>query len=195
MRKRNLLLATCIAMTCSGLALAQTSTGGAGGTGGAQGAQSQGAQNQSAAPQTNAGRPTSPPGAQTPVRQPATSPSPSAPTTAQGPPTQSPPTSSSPTSPAPSTPTSATNAMPQQTVSPNEPNSARTTQDTAANRSRVATQTDPVPPASRGVGTTNNKPDCSQLRGIEKSECERRDTVRDDLPAGVTATQQAKPPR
>jgi hypothetical protein len=28
--------------------------------------------------------------------------------------------------------------------------------------------------------------DCSQLRGIEKSECERRDTVRDDLPAGVT---------
>ena len=33
-----------------------------------------------------------------------------------------------------------------------------------------------------------NRRDCTQLRGLEKSECERRDTVRDDLPAGVTAT-------
>ena len=85
--------------------------------------------------------------------------------------------------------------MPQQTVSPNQPNSASTTQDTAANRTRVATQTAVLPPASRGVGTTASKPDCSQMRGIEKSECERRDTVRDDLPAGVTPTQQSKPPR
>jgi hypothetical protein len=33
------------------------------------------------------------------------------------------------------------------------------------------------------------------MRGLEKSECERRDTVRDDLPAGVTTTQQPKPPQ
>jgi hypothetical protein len=38
-----------------------------------------------------------------------------------------------------------------------------------------------------------NRRDCTQLRGLEKSECERRDTSRDDLPAGVTATQ--KKPR
>jgi hypothetical protein len=31
------------------------------------------------------------------------------------------------------------------------------------------------------------------MRGLEKSECERRDTVRDDLPAGVTTTQPKKP--
>jgi hypothetical protein len=34
--------------------------------------------------------------------------------------------------------------------------------------------------------------DCTQLRGLEKSECERRDTSRDDLPAGVTATQKER---
>jgi hypothetical protein len=27
------------------------------------------------------------------------------------------------------------------------------------------------------------------MRGIEKAECERRDTVRDDLPAGETTAQ------
>lgn len=35
---------------------------------------------------------------------------------------------------------------------------------------------------------------CSNLRGLEKAECERRDTVRDDLPAGVTSTQPKKNP-
>jgi hypothetical protein len=45
-----------------------------------------------------------------------------------------------------------------------------------------------IPPAMRGVGTPG-KPDCSRMRGIDKSDCERRDTVRDDLPAGVTTTQ------
>lgn len=45
-----------------------------------------------------------------------------------------------------------------------------------------------IPPASRGVGTPG-KPDCSRMRGIDKADCERRDTVRDDLPAGVTTTQ------
>jgi hypothetical protein len=91
---------------------------------------------------------------------------------------------------------SAPSSMPQQTVAPNQPNSASSARDTSsANRARVATQTDTVPPASRGVGTTANRPDCSQLRGIEKSECERRDTSRDDLPAGVTTTQQPQPPR
>jgi hypothetical protein len=51
-----------------------------------------------------------------------------------------------------------------------------------------------VPPASRGAGQTNNRPDCSKMSGIQKSECERRDTSRDDLPAGVTTTQEQKPP-
>jgi hypothetical protein len=51
---------------------------------------------------------------------------------------------------------------------------------TARNRTRV----------SNAVPSSNQR-DCSQLRGIEKSECERRDTVRDDLPAGVTSTQKA----
>jgi hypothetical protein len=86
--------------------------------------------------------------------------------------------------------------MPQQTVVPGQPNAARNARNTAsATRARTATQTDTVPPASRRVGTSANRPDCSQLRGIEKSECERRDTVRDDLPAGVTSTQPPKPPQ
>jgi hypothetical protein len=46
---------------------------------------------------------------------------------------------------------------------------------TARNRIRVA-----------AAGVVSNQRDCSQLRGLDKSECERRDTVRDDLPAGVT---------
>jgi hypothetical protein len=52
---------------------------------------------------------------------------------------------------------------------------------TARNRTRVA------------IAAAPNRRDCTQLRGIEKSECERRDTVRDDLPAGVTSTQKAPP--
>jgi hypothetical protein len=47
---------------------------------------------------------------------------------------------------------------------------------------------DRIPPAARGVGATN-RPNCSTMRGLEKAECERRDTSRDDLPAGVTTTQ------
>ncbi|HJY38250.1 MAG TPA: hypothetical protein VJ299_12320 [Steroidobacteraceae bacterium] len=46
---------------------------------------------------------------------------------------------------------------------------------TARNRIRVAS-----------AGVVASQRDCSRLRGIDKSECERRDTVRDDLPAGVT---------
>ena len=55
---------------------------------------------------------------------------------------------------------------------------------TARNRTRVAT-----------AAPNPNQRDCSQLRGVEKSECERRDTVRDDLPAGVTSSQKTQPPR
>ena len=172
MRSQNLLLVACIAMVWSAAAAAQGTP-----QGGAQTAR--GGQNQSAAPATSAG--TTTPGTQTPVRQPNTSPPPSAPTPA--------PANTSP-------PPSPSNSMPQQTVVPNQPNSASNARDTSsANRARVATQTDTVPPASRGVGTTASRPDCSQMRGIEKSECERRDTSRDDLPAGVTTTQQPQPPR
>jgi hypothetical protein len=82
----------------------------------------------------------------------------------------------------------------QETVRP--PDSART--NNANTRTNVAqkkqAQQDRVPPAMRGVGTTGSRPDCSKLRGIEKAECERRDTSRDDLPAGKTTTQPNKPP-
>ena len=43
--------------------------------------------------------------------------------------------------------------------------------------------------AAAGVSDTPTRPDCSKLKGVEKGECERRDTVRDDLPAGVTSSQ------
>lgn len=82
----------------------------------------------------------------------------------------------------------------QQTVRP--PDSARTrnrntpTNDAANNPARQNQKQ--VPPAMRGVGATG-RPDCSKLRGIEKAECERRDTSRDDLPAGVTTTQPERP--
>jgi hypothetical protein len=120
-----------------------------------------------------------------PVDQPATSPQPTAPTPAQTP-AQTPAPTSATQTPAP------TSANTQQTVVPGTPNSANTTEE-QRNRARLATQ-DVVPPASRGAGQTNNRPDCSKMSGIEKSECERRDTSRDDLPAGVTTTQEQKPP-
>jgi hypothetical protein len=53
---------------------------------------------------------------------------------------------------------------------------------------------DRIPPAARNVGTAN-RPNCSNMRGLEKAECERRDTSRDDLPAGVTTTQPKNPPQ
>jgi len=207
MRRRNLLLIACIAMLWSGAAAAQGTP-----QGGAQ--TTSGAQNQSAAPANNAGN-SSMPGAQAPVRQPSTSPLPSAPPPSPAntsPPPSAPTPAPANTSPPPSTPTPApantspppsaptpppantSPPMPQQTVVPNQPNSASSARDTeSAMRARTATQTDTVPPAARRVGTTGNRPDCSQLRGIEKSECERRDTSRDDLPAGVTTTQPPKP--
>jgi len=51
--------------------------------------------------------------------------------------------------------------------------------------------------AAAGTGNTPSRPNCSELKGVEKSECERRDTVRDDLPAGVTSSQSktATPPK
>jgi hypothetical protein len=75
-------------------------------------------------------------------------------------------------------------------TSPSAPASS-TEVSPSRNRTRVAVR-DTAPPAARGVGVSNNQPDCSQKRGIEKAECERRDTSRDDLPAGVT-TKDAKP--
>jgi len=52
----------------------------------------------------------------------------------------------------------------------------------ATNRANVTTRN----PIRLAAATPSNRRDCSALRGIDKSECERRDTVRDDLPAGVT---------
>lgn len=117
----------------------------------------------------NTGNPAATPGAQAPVRQPQTSAPPATPSP------------SSQTSPMPSQPTR------QETVRPNDP--AHRAAETKDNATNTAVQQNRVPPASRGVGTTGSRPDCSKLRGIEKAECERRDTSRDDLPAGVTSTQ------
>jgi hypothetical protein len=124
------------------------------------------------------GTQSAPPGAQTPVRQPATSPSPAQPTQSN------------------------TQPNAQQTVRPPDTRTPTTTTSNPATNNSVdnpTSQQDRVPPAARGVGTTANKPNCSSLRGLEKAECERRDTVRDDLPAGVTTTQpkdsKAKDPR
>ena len=168
MRRQNLLLVVSVALAWGGLAAAQgTPQGGARPTSSAQ--------NQAAPPANNAGTLT--PGTRTPVNQPSTTPG------AQTPVNQ------------PSTFPSSSGSMPQQTIMPNQPNSASRARDTdSATRARTGTQS-VVPPASRGVGTTANLPDCSQKRGLEKSEGERRDTVRDDLPAGVTTTQQPKPPQ
>jgi hypothetical protein len=114
------------------------------------------------------GTQSAPPGAQTPVRQPATSPSPSQPTQSN------------------------TQPNAQQTVRPPDTRTPTTTTGNPATNNSVDNQSR-VPPASRGVGTTASKPNCSSLRGLEKAECERRDTVRDDLPAGVTSTQPKDP--
>jgi hypothetical protein len=75
---------------------------------------------------------------------------------------------------------------------PTQPSGARDprSRDSRTRQAAIDAQnTDAVPPPARGAGTTPSRPDCSQMRGIEKGECERRDTVRDDLPAGQTATQ------
>jgi hypothetical protein len=82
------------------------------------------------------------------------------------------------TSPSPSQPT------PANATTANPVNNPANVTTRTRNRVRVATAV-----------TNPNQRDCTQLRGIEKSECERRDTVRDDLPAGVTSTQKAQPPQ
>lgn len=161
-------------------------------TGGAQG---QGAQ--------NTANPNATPGAQAPVNQPRTSAPPSTPTpsTRTSPtPAQATPSSTQTTTPPPSQPT-----QPNATTQPNsatQPNSMQETvrpPDSRRETRREETTNNPVnnqqrvPPAMRGVGTTGSRPNCTQLRGIEKAECERRDTSRDDLPAGVTTTQPEKP--
>lgn len=146
--------------------------------GGAQGAQGQGAQGaaqgaqsaQHAAP-TPATRQTPPP--------PATQPTPAQPSTAAQSTVQP----------------DASQAAAQQTVQPNTPNAAGRSRDTSRTRQAVvspATATDATLPAARDVGATDNKPDCSRMRGIGKGECERRDTSRDDLPSGETTTQPEK---
>jgi hypothetical protein len=81
----------------------------------------------------------------------------------------------------------ATTPPSQQTVRPPDP----ATNTSATN---PTTQQQRIPHASRGVGTAN-RPNCSNMKGLEKAECERRDTSRDDLPAGVTTTQPKNPPQ
>ena len=108
------------------------------------------------------------------------------------------PNSNRPLPPAPPNPTNPTSTAqqtvfpPDSQIDPNNPANSPQQQRTDPNN-RANTQPR-VPPASRGVGQSG-RPDCSQMRGLEKSECERRDTSRDDLPAGVTTTQPASPPQ
>jgi hypothetical protein len=70
------------------------------------------------------------------------------------------------------------------TAGPANPRPATSIAANPANNPAIPTARNRVRVASAGV--VNSQRDCSQLRGIDKSECERRDTVRDDLPAGVT---------
>lgn len=94
-------------------------------------------------------------------------------------------TTTQPAQPNPATQQTMPNSTnPQQTVRPPDSRNP-TTNNSVNNPARV-------PPASRGVGSTASRPDCSKMRGLEKSECERRNTTRDDLPAGVTTTQPEK---
>jgi hypothetical protein len=76
-----------------------------------------------------------------------------------------------------------------QTTSPGNP------ANPAANPANPANPTvsrNRVRVAAADVQGQGNRRDCTQLRGLDKSECERRDTARDDLPAGVTATQKER---
>ena len=86
------------------------------------------------------------------------------------------------------TPPANTTVVPPNTTTP--PSNPAT--NPAAKNPNV--QPERTPPAARGVGAAN-RPNCSNLKGLEKSECERRDTSRDDLPAGVTTTQPKDPPK
>ncbi|HKQ84420.1 MAG TPA: hypothetical protein VJS42_19640 [Steroidobacteraceae bacterium] len=200
MRNQTLITSCVVAMLGCAAAYGQSAMGD--GTGHSSGAQS------AATPSTSAQTPTSStpsatsssqtPGMQIPVRQPPTStaPSTSTPATDQT-------TSPTPSQPTPASPgvarsdtaagTQPTNAQPpatSDTVDTTDP-ARRRTAEAAIDRD-MPTSTGTIAPASRGVGANGNLPDCSRLRGLEKSECERRDTSRDDLPAGVTTTQ---PPR
>lgn len=189
-------------------ALGQGTAGGAGTSGGSGGAQSTAMPTSSSGtPASSTSAPTSAsgtsqtPGTQTPVQQPRTSPPPATPTPATN-------QTTSPT-PSQSTPASTTGTIPPNasTAGATPPNNTDQTQPSNPARSDMVDATDParrrtaeasttnsdtVPPAARGVGTTGNRPDCRQMRGLEKSECERRDTSRDDLPAGVTTTQPSR---
>ncbi|WP_129644360.1 hypothetical protein [Peristeroidobacter agariperforans] len=133
----------------------------------------------------NTGNRATPSRTETPVRQPTTSP----PAATPMPSPQTSPTPAQPTQPnrteqmTPNSP-----AARQETVRPPD---SRRTREQNDNRLNPANNQERVPPTSRGIGTSG-KPDCSKLRGIEKSECERRDTTRDDLPAGVTTKQPEK---
>jgi hypothetical protein len=70
------------------------------------------------------------------------------------------------------------------TAAPANPRPATSTAVNPASNPAISKARNRVRVAAASV--VNNRRDCSQLRGIDKSECERRDTVRDDLPAGVT---------
>lgn len=111
----------------------------------------------------------------TTVKQPATSSSSASTSTSDGKETMT------------SSPSSETNA-----------DNAKAPTDTRPTDRRVTHPTEtPDPPgrvrrriAEAPIGDADQRwPDCSQLRGIEKAECQRRDTARDDLPAGVTPGQ------
>jgi hypothetical protein len=111
------------------------------------------------------------------------------------------PNSMQPAQPSATTPNSTSQQTvfpPDSRIDPNNPannasNSASSSQQRLDPNNRANNQ-QRVPPASRGVGKSG-QPDCSNMRGLEKSECERRDTSRDDLPAGMTTTQPENPPQ
>ena len=82
-----------------------------------------------------------------------------------------------------------------QTTTGTQPQGAQNTANPANPATPAAKKPVRQQPATQEATPTAGKPDCSAKKGLEKSECERRDTSRDDLPAGVTATQPSKPPQ
>jgi hypothetical protein len=72
-----------------------------------------------------------------------------------------------------------------QTPTPAQPSAQPSYPSAPAPRNRVN-------PSAEEPTRKPEEPRCANLKGLEKAECERRDTVDDDAPAGVTSSMREK---
>lgn len=72
-----------------------------------------------------------------------------------------------------------------QTPTPSQPSAQPAYPSTPAPRNRVN-------PSAEEPTREPEVPRCANLKGLEKAECERRDTADDDAPAGVTSSMREK---